>query len=97
MRKTIATASLRKGDLPPARSAWAGIAQFALTFDAVEMGSYGERAGDLANASSQSSIQELRAHLYVEQRRWNHFGEVPDAVTFARLQELLELIRSRVE
>ena len=95
--RTIPTASIRLEDLPTVNSKWETISAFALTFDLLEAAHYGEKLADLGNASSNSSLAELRAHLYVEQRRWNHLCVNPDEVSMKRLREVVGLIRQKLD
>lgn len=95
--KTIPTASLRLEDVPTVNSKWEAMSAFALTFDLLEAAYYGEKLADLGNASSDSSLAELRAHLFVEQRRWNHFGEEPDEISMKRLRDIVDLIRQKLD
>lgn len=54
--------------------------QFALTFDGyAALGS--ERCAEIANKQSPSTLTELRACLFFEQRRCRHFSRNPDAET----------------
>lgn len=95
-RKIIPSGRLRVSDVPPPGAQWHRISSFALTYDPHEMGDYGQYAGNLDRASSGSSLSELRAHLYVEQRRWNHFGRDPDDTTMKKIQEIIALIRQKL-
>ena len=95
--RIISTESLKLGDVPTPESKWAKLAAFALTFDPHEMGDYGKKASDPNNISQNSLVVELRAHLYVEQRRWNHFGQEPDKVAMARLREIVTLVRKKLK
>ncbi len=92
----IRSTDLKKTDLPPVNANWAQISSFALTYDPREMGSYGIKAGTLSNASPASSIIELRAHLYVEQRRWNHFVSPISDEVILNLRSLLEWMRGKL-
>lgn len=96
MPPIIQTGELKISDLPPINASWQQIASFALTFDPKEIGYYGEDAAQLSNAKSTSGLAELRAHLYVEQRRWNHFGKEPDSGTLEQLRNVLEWLRARL-
>jgi hypothetical protein len=96
MPETISTNELVLDYVPFAKSSWKNISAFALTFNPKEMGEYGIKAGDLSNCSASSSIMELRAHLYVEQRRWNHFGREPDQATMLRLRNIVAWIRKKL-
>lgn len=92
----IPTASLKLEDVPSPEAKWEKLAVFALTFEPSETGDYGEKAADLSNVSSNSRLVELRAHLYVEQRRWNHYNEEPDAEAMNRLREIVGFIRQEL-
>lgn len=92
----IPTTSLKLNDVPAPEAKWQKLAAFALTFDPREMGDYAQIAADLNNASSNSSLAELRAHLYVEQRRWNHFGREPDRDAMNKLNEIIGFMRQRL-
>lgn len=94
--RLIPTASLKLDDVPLPEAKWGKLAAFALTFEPREMGDYGQKAADLRNVSTNSSLVELRAHLYVEQRRWNHFGEEPDAEAMKGLREIVGLVRQKL-
>jgi hypothetical protein len=93
----IHTNDLTLRHVPLPNAAWKALAAFALTFDPIELtGQHGDKAADLSNADEGSSLVELRAHLYVEQRRWNHFGREPDSVTMSKLRSIVVLVRSRL-
>lgn len=93
--RIIPTASLTLDDVPFPEAKWRTLADFATTFDPCEIDDYGAKTADLDNALSTSSLVELRSHLYVEQRRWNHFGEEPDGDTMRKLREIISLIRKK--
>jgi hypothetical protein len=94
--KIIPTASLKLDAVPASEVKWQKLAAFALTFDPHEMGEYRQKSADLSNASMNSSITELRAHLYVEQRRWNHLCREPDENIMKKLSEIIGLIRQKL-
>lgn len=94
--KTISTEKLELKDLPTREARWKNMAAFALTFDPGEIGEYGQEGADLNNASSKSTLSELRAHLYIEQRRWNHFGQEPDESTMKKLRNIIGIIRQKL-
>lgn len=95
----IRSDQLKVEDIPRSRADWLEFSIFALRFDPKVLGriGYGKQVTDLNNATSDSSINELRAHLYVEQRRWNHFGRDPDYRTTMKLREILDLIREKLK
>jgi hypothetical protein len=84
--------------IPRSKANWSELSRFALTFDPtiVDIRGYGTKAGDLSNATKDSSINQLRAHLYVEQRRWNHYCREPDMQTLMKLRQILDWIREKI-
>lgn len=92
----IHTNDLTLRHVPLPNAAWKALAAFALTFDPTEISQHGDKAADLSTVGEGSSLVELRAHLYVEQRRWNHFGREPDSVTMSKLRSIVVLVRSRL-
>ena len=95
----IRSDQLKIEDIPRSRADWSEFSAFALRFDPTVLGriGHGKQVVDLNNATSDSSINQLRAHLYVEQRRWNHFCREPDYRTMMRLREILDLIREKLK
>ena len=78
--------------------------EFALTFNAYERVGV-EKLGDFANAALHhfqatgqvpDSVDDLRACLFYEQRRWRHFGQDPlqDPETKSYLQALLRALHA---
>jgi hypothetical protein len=43
-----------------------------------------------------STVTLLRAHLFFEQRRWNHYGRQPDEEALKAIRRVLALIRQRL-
>jgi hypothetical protein len=75
-----------------------------LTFDGY---AWAEECGEAANRIQQDYVErggfredltldETRASLFFEQRRWRHFGETPDDEAMVYIRALLDAIRSRV-
>ena len=95
----ISSDKLEAKDVPRTRADWSEFSAFALRFDSmvIEKIGYGEQLADLNNATRDSSIDQLRAHLFVEQRRWHHFGRDPDYRTTMKLREILDLIREKLK
>ena len=95
----ISSDQLEAKDIPRSRANWSEFSAFALRFDSmvIEKIGYGGQVADLNNATKDSSINELRAHLFIEQRRWHHFGRDPDYRTTMRLREILDLIREKLK
>src|SRR5665213_1399053 len=92
----IPTNGLKLSDVPDESAAWQTIGRFALTFDPAEKDPYHPSPNDPAAVSSASSLTDLRAHLFFEQRRWNHFGRLPDAAAMLAIRRLIGLIRAKL-
>lgn len=87
---------MKLNNVPHPKSDWSKLSAFALTFDPHEIGAYGQHANNLDNALKSSSISELRAHLYIEKLRWNHFGREPDEMTMKKLREIIQFIQQKL-
>ncbi len=96
MTRLISNAELTLDDLPKPGAGWGSVGEFALTFDGyAEYGSF-EACAEIANAKRHDSLSDLRACLFFEQRRWRHFGEIPDAESMSYIHGIVEKIRSKV-
>ena len=91
----IPTEELSLQQIPCENSDWNKVAKFALTFDPRETPHYGKLANDLKNVNESSTLAELRCHLFVEQRRWNHFGREPDPESLKKIRKILAMMRNR--
>lgn len=79
-------------DIPSNDAAWHVISSFALTYPGYEI--YGfDGCAKFANDGHDGSLDQLRAALFFEQRRWRHFGEDPDGEAMADIKTLLDGIR----
>ena len=83
--KHIENTELRPEHLPKPDASWDEIQAFALTFSGYEARGSFERCAKIANARRDSTLFELRACLFFEQRRWRHFGDNPDEETMEYL------------
>lgn len=94
--KTILTENLTVLDLPKKDSSLRKINEFALSISQNELGD------EVVHFSLESdfdtlTIKDLRALLYIEQRRWNHFGEKYDSTVELRIRELISKIWDKLE
>src|SRR5438270_5164250 len=93
----IASSELRLSDVPNESAHWPQIKRFALTFDWRRGYQHYElQDQDLSKLGASSSLEELRGHLFFEQRRWNEFGRKPDALTVQQIRRMIGIIRSKV-
>ncbi|MFN3488303.1 MAG: hypothetical protein ACK4YV_04180 [Emticicia sp.] len=88
--KTIISAKLTKSDIPKEKAVWSKIVPFALSLDLAEIAKT-----DISIESNLDTltISDLRFILYIEQRRYNHFGREPDGETMRKIHLILDLIR----
>jgi hypothetical protein len=94
----IHTGELRETDLPNSYGDWSDYARFAMTFAprdrevCRELGSdafgHWQRTGALPR-----TLEELRACLWFEQRRWRFLGREPDALGMRYVNELIRAMR----
>jgi hypothetical protein len=91
--------------IPSPDSDWPAIEKFALTFNAYAQGGF-EAVADAANAARDAhrrdgklpaSLDELRACLFFEQRRYRHFGRPPEGEELAYVRALVGAIRDAAE
>ncbi|MHB1530029.1 MAG: hypothetical protein ACYCXT_11495 [Acidiferrobacteraceae bacterium] len=92
----IPTKSLKLSDVPNESAPWTTIGGFALTFNPAEDDPYHLKGQDLAALSADSSLVQLRSHLFLEQRRWDHFGREPDVAAMSAIRRVLALIRAKL-
>lgn len=99
--KIIDSKDLKQQDIPKPNSDYFDIGMFALTFDVVAEtkkypSSYYYKGRDINNAGDHSTISELRYHLFVEQRKWNHRCCDPDPETMKKMRQILVWLRDKV-
>lgn len=89
--------ALRPSDVPAPSAPWTDVERFALTYE----GATGPAIFDLAERHGQAdtlpeTLTELRAILYVEQRRHRHWMRRPSGEALSRVRAIVEAIRARV-
>ena len=97
----IQTGELRETDLPNSYGEWTDYASFALTFtpkdseECRELGSDAyyrwQRTGEVPR-----TLEELRACLWFEQRRWRFLGREPDRLGMQYAGALIRAMRAHV-
>lgn len=92
---------LREEHVPRQGTLWSKIVPFASTFNAYEQLRGFDPAALAANQKAQNlsgcTLTGLRAALFLEYRRYNHFSYDPDAAAMAHLHALVEEIRRRIQ
>ena len=94
---SILSTKLQISDLPNKKANWPQIAAFASTFDIATECPEGSQITGIRDISPSSGVVDLRLALYAEWRRYNHFHQEPDPATLQQAQEVLSLIRWRLE
>ena len=92
----IATEELLATDLPRRFANWTRIVRFAATFNLPEELSSGTKIRGIDDIHAASSALDIRAALYAEYRRHNHFGYGPDAGKMKRVYEVIDQLRNLV-
>lgn len=96
--KTIESRDLTRSDIPGESATWSEIARFALGWDFVsKYPKYSPEEQRWELVQDSWSLDDLRARLFFEQRRWNHFGRPPDEPTLIEIRRLVTLIRDKVQ
>jgi hypothetical protein len=82
-------------DIPVRPKSWGDVIEFASTFK--PQAAPGEcKVRGLDDISETSSVGELRAALYCEWRRYNHFGHEPEDKVITKAKQVIELIRAKL-
>lgn len=94
--ETTPNDGLRLDDIPGPEADWYTIGTFALTFNGYEECGSFEECARIANEARPTTLTELRACLFFEQRRWRHFGDEPDEEDMTYIKGLVEQISTKV-
>lgn len=91
---------LHEGLVPRTGATWEKIKSFASTFDAYKLDGV-DSLPDLASKNAGDvkgcTLSELRASLFFEYRRYNHFGYDPDRHAMKHIHALVEEIRKPIQ
>jgi hypothetical protein len=102
--KSTGSPALKRQDVPSDRASWNVIQQFALGLNGYEWAG-NDKCGQLANSTRKRyeappkgqmpklSLDELRACLFFEQRRFHHFGWNPSGADLTYIRALIKAIR----
>jgi len=86
--------------VPRPNAQWQKIKIFASSFNAYEQLGGFKPAASAGNIKARDipscSLTDLRAALFFEYRRHNHYGYDPDTESMSHIHELVEEIRKRV-
>lgn len=93
--KIIPTENLKFEDVPDENSNINRINSFAIKFDINEV-SDKKINFTLEDDFENLSAIELRYLLYIEQRRWNHFGRDYDKNTEKKIRLLIKTLKNKI-
>jgi hypothetical protein len=98
----VTNGQLRVHGIPDRGDPWEAVSSFSLSYDGY---AYWDDVSELAtrrirgwtrDRTLPASIDEVRACLFYEQRRWHHFGEEPNGRGALYFWALLDTLRSLV-
>jgi hypothetical protein len=97
----IQTGELRATHLPTSYGEWSDYVRFALTFDPKDRDMCRELAGDAFARWQRTGevprrLEELRACLWFEQRRWRFLGREPDREGMRYAGALIRAMRAHL-
>lgn len=92
----ITTSDLKLSDVPDESADWRVIGRFALTFDPKEIDPYSIKEQSFDSMTPDTDLAHLRSRLFLEQRRWNHFGREPDATAMEGVKKIVSLIKEKL-
>jgi len=91
----IPSAELKLAHIPEIRD-WTDLIEFAATFRPTAEFPDGCGIHGLSDLREDSSVAEIRAALFVEYRRYNHFGHRPPAEVLEQARAAVQRIRERL-
>jgi hypothetical protein len=92
----IATGDLKLFDVPEESADWPVIGRFALTFDPKKADPYSVNDQSFEAMTPDTDLVHLRSRLFLEQRRWNHYGREPDAAAMDGVRKIISLIKAKL-
>ena len=92
----IPNEKLRPEMVPDGCAPWHSIVLFALTFNVYQKADTCNACTEVRDTRDCTTLSEMRAFLYYEQRRWVGAGENPDGESMAFIQTVLARIKEKV-
>jgi hypothetical protein len=90
----ILSEALHASDIPASFKDWSDIIEFAATFHPqLEDAITSQGIDDIVPTST---VVEIRAALFLEYRRYNHFGYPPEQKIFEDAIKVIDLLRTKV-
>jgi hypothetical protein len=92
----ITSKDMSISDVPVDIEDWSDIVEFAATFRPQDEIPDGSKIRGLSDITESSEISDIRAALFVEWRRYNHFGYAPENNVFTEAKRAIELLRNKL-
>jgi hypothetical protein len=89
----IASSEIKRSDIPQKFRNWSELIEFAATFD---FRKEGMKTTGVDSLTAESTICEMRSALFIEYRRYNHFGNNPTDEVFQACIQVVERIRNEI-
>ncbi len=96
MPEPILSKDLTASDVPSKVTSWSDVIPFAATFRLTEEFPNGSHIQGLNDISRNSTVAQIRAALFVEYRRYNHFAYEPENDVLETARQSLNWIRERL-
>lgn len=93
----IPSQAIQLSDVPERFKSWSDVVEFAATFRPQDEMPEGSRVRGLADITESSKISDIRAALFAEWRRYNHFGYGPEDQVFNKAKRAIELLRRKIK
>jgi len=87
---------MKTTDIPGTFKDWSSVIEFAATFSYKTEIPDGYPNRGLIDVSESSSVRDIRAALFLEYRRYNHFGRYPEETVFQDALHAIEILRHKV-
>ncbi len=87
---------MRISDIPIDIGDWSAIVEFAATYRPQDEIPDGSKIRGLSDITESSEISDIRAALFAEWRRYNHFGYEPADHVFTKAKRAIELLRNKL-
>lgn len=97
MPPPILSSELRASDIPLVFKSWSEIIEFAATFSPQAELKEKERPKGIADVTVDATVKEIRAALFQEYRRYNHFGYEPPEEVKQQCIQAITVLRTRAK
>lgn len=93
----ILSSELRASDIPTAFKSWSAIIEFAATFSPQAELKENEKLVGVAEVTESATVKEIRASLFHEYRRYNHFGHEPSEEVKQQCIRAITVLRTKAK